>query len=216
MSKRFLSRKTKHASSGTPPSSITAKPLLRSIQELRLAITGDARGGGAAADIHRRMGGADRPRRGASRLICHGARRIRWCRPLCNGRAVARSIIERLGATFIDRSEPVADYATRLTGWRAFDIVYDTPGGDTYSGVFTLLTLLTGEGRSHHGDILAQATRLAEAHQLVPLIDPRRFSLGSVESAYNAHRDRDAQGKIFIDAAAAEHGQTFLDALART
>ena len=35
--------------------------------------------------------------------------------------------------------------------------------------------------------------------ELVPLIDPRRFSLASVESAYDALRDRNAQGKIIID-----------------
>ncbi|HEY5299387.1 MAG TPA: hypothetical protein VIJ55_01815 [Acetobacteraceae bacterium] len=32
-----------------------------------------------------------------------------------------------------------------------------------YSGVFTLLSLLSGEGRDHHGAILAEAARLAEA-----------------------------------------------------
>jgi hypothetical protein len=37
--------------------------------------------------------------------------------------------------------------------------------------------------------------------ELVPLIDPRRFSLASVESAYDALRDRNAQGKIVIDVA---------------
>ena len=32
----------------------------------------------------------------------------------------------------------------------------------TYSGVFTLLPLLTGEGLAHHGEIMARATALAE------------------------------------------------------
>ena len=151
------------------------------------------------------------------------------------GAPARRSVIERFGATFIDRSELVADYVTRLTDGRGFDIVYDTAGGATldasfeavsrfghvvsslgwgrhalaplsfkgatYSGVFTLLPLLTGEGRAHHGDILAQAMRLVEAGELVPLIDPRRFSLASVESAYNALGERDAQGKIIVDLA---------------
>src|SRR5262249_9098840 len=150
-----------------------------------------------------------------------------------------RSVIERFGATFIDRAEPVADYVARLTGGRGFDIVYDTAGGATldtsfdavsrfghvvsslgwgrhalaplsfkgatYSGVFTLLPLLTGEGRAHHGDILAQATRLVEAGELIPLVDPRRFSLASVESAYDALGDRDAQGKIIVDLDSGAH-----------
>src|SRR5277367_3163605 len=47
----------------------------------------------------------------------------------------------------------------------------------TYSGVFTLLPLLTGEGRAHHGEILREATRLTEAGKIVPQLDPRRFTL---------------------------------------
>jgi NADPH:quinone reductase len=158
-----------------------------------------------------------------------------------------RSIIESFGASFIDRSEPVADYVTRLTDGRGFDIVYDTAGGATldasfqavsrfghvvsclgwgrhtlaplsfkgatFSGVFALLPLLTGESRAHHGDILAQATRLVEAGELVPLIDPRRFSLASVESAYSTLRDRDAQGKIIVDLPRAAHDDKLLGAL---
>jgi hypothetical protein len=53
--------------------------------------------------------------------------------------------------------------------------------------------------RNHHRDILTQATRLAEAGQLFPSIDPRRFSLGSVESTYDTDRGLEAQGKIMID-----------------
>src|SRR5215831_10149418 len=150
-----------------------------------------------------------------------------------------RSVIERFGANFIDRAEPVADYVARLTGGRGFDIVYDTAGsatldtsfdavsrfghvvsslgwgrhalaplsfkGATYSGVFTLLPLLTGEGRVHQGDVLSQATRLVEAGQLVPLIDQRRFTLASVESAYNALQNGDAQGRIIVDLGGGEH-----------
>jgi len=152
-----------------------------------------------------------------------------------------RSIIERFGARFVDRSEAVADYVTRLTGGHGFDIVYDTAGGAaldasfeavsrfgrvvsclgwghhtlaplsfkgaTYSGVFALLPLLTGVRRAHHADILAQATWLVEARELVPWIDPRRFSLASVEAAYDALRDGDAQGKIIVDLAGAARGE---------
>src|SRR3954465_13755270 len=50
----------------------------------------------------------------------------------------------------------------------------------SYSGVFTLLPLLSGEGRAHHGEIMAEATRLVEAGKLAPLVDARRFTLESV------------------------------------
>jgi NADPH:quinone reductase-like Zn-dependent oxidoreductase len=69
----------------------------------------------------------------------------------------------------------------------------------THSGVFTLLPLLTGEGRAHHGEILAEATRLAEAGQLLPLLDPHRFSLDAVDDAYRMIVQGTARGKLAVD-----------------
>lgn len=69
----------------------------------------------------------------------------------------------------------------------------------TYSGVFTLLPLLSGEGRAHHGEIMAEATRLAEAGKLVPLLDARHFTLESVGEAYALIRDHAAKGKLVVD-----------------
>ena len=47
----------------------------------------------------------------------------------------------------------------------------------TYSGVFTLAPLLTGEGREHYGQILREATRLAHNQALRPLLDSHNFTL---------------------------------------
>ena len=69
----------------------------------------------------------------------------------------------------------------------------------SYSGVFTLLPLLTGEGRAHHGAILREATRLVEAGQLVPRVDPRHFTPDSVDAAYRAITAGHAAGKIVVD-----------------
>ena len=52
--------------------------------------------------------------------------------------------------------------------------------------------------RTHHGEILAEATRLAEAGQLTPLLDPRRFTLDTVDEAYRAMTDGTARGKLAI------------------
>jgi NADPH:quinone reductase-like Zn-dependent oxidoreductase len=65
--------------------------------------------------------------------------------------------------------------------------------------VFTLLPLLSGEGRSHHGEIMAEATRLVEAGKLAPLVDARRFTLESVGDAYALIRDHAAKGKLVVD-----------------
>ena len=68
----------------------------------------------------------------------------------------------------------------------------------SYSGVFTLLPLLTGEGRARHGEILAEAALLAEAGQLLPQVDPREFGLADIEAAYEALTSRQAAGKLIV------------------
>ena len=76
--------------------------------------------------------------------------------------------------------------------------------GATYSGDFTLLPLLTGEGRAHHGDILHEAAKLIEAGKLAPRLDPRQFTLTQVDEAHAAQKDGSAKGKIVVDVAAAQ------------
>jgi NADPH2:quinone reductase len=65
-----------------------------------------------------------------------------------------------------------------------------------------LLPLLTGEGKPHHGEILRQATRLAEAGKIMPRVDPRRFTLQTVGDAYLAMKAGQAAGKLVVDIAA--------------
>lgn len=69
----------------------------------------------------------------------------------------------------------------------------------SYSGVFTLLPILTGEGRAHHGDILREATKLIEAGKIAPRLDPRHFTLATVDDAYAAIKTGTADGKIVVD-----------------
>lgn len=69
----------------------------------------------------------------------------------------------------------------------------------TYSGVFTLLPLLTGEGRDHHGAILREATKLAEAGKLMPKLDPRIFDLSAAAEAHDLIETRGSDGKLVID-----------------
>jgi NADPH:quinone reductase len=69
----------------------------------------------------------------------------------------------------------------------------------TYSGVFTLLPLLTGVGKEHHGDILRQATKLVESGKLVARVDPQRFYLSTVEQAYARVVSSRGAGKVVVD-----------------
>ena len=71
----------------------------------------------------------------------------------------------------------------------------------SYSGVFTLLPLLTGEGKARHGEIMREATRLAESGLLNPRVDTRRFDLYSAGDAHALIDNRQAQGKVVIDVA---------------
>lgn len=71
----------------------------------------------------------------------------------------------------------------------------------TYSGVFTMLPLLSGNGRAHHGAILREATRLVEAGQVKVRLDPRHFALADAGAAHQAIVDGTATGKLVVEIA---------------
>jgi NADPH2:quinone reductase len=86
-------------------------------------------------------------------------------------------------------------------GWGTHALAPLSFRGATYSGVFTLLPLLTGEGRTHHGEILAQAARLADSGDLAPHLDTRHFTLATVADAYRAMQDGSVRGRVVVDIA---------------
>jgi NADPH2:quinone reductase len=67
----------------------------------------------------------------------------------------------------------------------------------SYSGIFTLLPLLAGEGEEHHSEMLGEAAKLAQAGKLRPQLDPRRFVLADIDKAFAAMEQ--ANGKIVMD-----------------
>jgi NADPH:quinone reductase len=86
-------------------------------------------------------------------------------------------------------------------GWGSHNLAPLSFRAATYSGVFTLLPMLSGEGRAHHGDILREATRLAEADQIRPKLHPRHFDFSTVDEAYQLVGEGTASGKVIIDVA---------------
>jgi NADPH:quinone reductase-like Zn-dependent oxidoreductase len=84
-------------------------------------------------------------------------------------------------------------------GWGTHSLAPLSFRAATYSGVFTLLPMLTGVGRAHHGEIMREATLLAESGRLTPLVDPRNFTLATVADAYEAVRTHAATGKIVVN-----------------
>ncbi|HEY9661266.1 MAG TPA: zinc-dependent alcohol dehydrogenase family protein [Allocoleopsis sp.] len=105
------------------------------------------------------------------------------------------------GATLDDAFEAVCNYGHVVSsyGWGTHSLLPLSRKAATYSGVFVLLPLLTGEGRAHHGEILREATQLAEANQLRPIVDPRHFTFDSALSAHEAAEQGTAISKIVID-----------------
>jgi NADPH:quinone reductase-like Zn-dependent oxidoreductase len=83
-------------------------------------------------------------------------------------------------------------------GWGSHSLAPLSFRGATYSGVFTLLPLITGEGRAHHGEILAQAAALVEAGKLRPLLNTQRFSTADIGAAH-AVVESGALGKVVVE-----------------
>jgi NADPH:quinone reductase-like Zn-dependent oxidoreductase len=113
-------------------------------------------------------------------------------------------ILDTVGGSTLDASFQAIrrfGHVVSILGWGTHSLAPLSFRAATYSGVFTLLPLLTGEGRDHHGEIMRQATQLAEAGKLVPRVDQRHFTLETVGEAYQAIRDRDASGKLIVNIA---------------
>jgi NADPH:quinone reductase-like Zn-dependent oxidoreductase len=113
-------------------------------------------------------------------------------------------IFDTVGGATLDASFNAVrrfGHVVSALGWGTHALAPLSFRAATYSGVFTLLPLLTGEGRAHHGEILREAAKLAEAGKLVPHVDPRRFDLANVDEAYRAVASGTAKGKIVVDIA---------------
>lgn len=112
-------------------------------------------------------------------------------------------VFDTIGGSVLDASfAAVRRYTGHVVsslGWGSHPLAPLSFRGATYSGVFTLLPILTGEFREHHGEILAQATVLAEAGLLKPLLDPARFALDAVDAAHACVAGGSARGKVVVD-----------------
>jgi NADPH2:quinone reductase len=83
-------------------------------------------------------------------------------------------------------------------GWGSHSLAPLSFRGATYSGVFTLFPLISGEGRAHHGKILARAAALAETGKLRPILNERRFSVEDIAAAH-ALVEAGSLGKVVVE-----------------
>jgi NADPH:quinone reductase-like Zn-dependent oxidoreductase len=107
---------------------------------------------------------------------------------------------ETLNASF-SLAKRYSGHVVSILGWGTHALAPLSFRGATYSGVFTLYPLISGEGREHHGQILREAAALVTAGRLRPLVDSAGYRLTSVEAAYAAQEAGKAVGKIVIDVA---------------
>jgi NADPH:quinone reductase-like Zn-dependent oxidoreductase len=106
------------------------------------------------------------------------------------------------GATLDDSFLAVKTYTGHVVsclGWGVHKLAPLSFRAATYSGVFTLLPMLSGKGRAHHGDILRAATQLAEAGKLTPLLSQERFTLETALQAHMAVESGKTVGKVVVE-----------------
>jgi NADPH:quinone reductase-like Zn-dependent oxidoreductase len=111
-------------------------------------------------------------------------------------------VYDTVGGPTIDASfQAVRRYTGRVVsclGWSTHSLAPLSFRGATYSGVFTLFPLLSGEGFDHHGEILTRAAALADEGKLEPILNPMHFSTSDIDAAYAAV-ESGSLGKVVVD-----------------
>jgi len=113
-------------------------------------------------------------------------------------------VYDTAGGTSLDASfKAVTHFGHVLSslGWGTHALAPLSFRAATYSGVFTLLPLLSDDGRARHGEIMREATKQAEAGLLSALVDSRHFDLRSVDAAHALVASGQALGKVVVDVA---------------
>lgn len=111
-------------------------------------------------------------------------------------------VYDTVGGSSIDESFLAAKRYTghvlTILGWGTHSLAPLSFRSGTYSGVFTLYPLISGEYREHHGAILKEATKLIEAGKIKPLVDPADYSPETIAEAYSAIENRTNRGKVVV------------------
>lgn len=110
-------------------------------------------------------------------------------------------VYDTLGGPVLDASFlAIKRYTGRVVsclGWGTHALAPLSFRAATYSGVFTLLPLLSGNGRANHGHILEEAAKLANASLLKPLLVAQDFGR-DIAAAYDAVA-RGSKGKAVLE-----------------
>jgi NADPH:quinone reductase len=111
-------------------------------------------------------------------------------------------IYDTVGGATLDASflavKRYTGHVVSCLGWGTHALAPLSFRGATYSGVFTLMPLLTGYGRAHHGEILTQVAEMVDDGKLTPMLNERWFTAKNVADAY-ATVAAGANGKVVVE-----------------
>jgi NADPH2:quinone reductase len=111
-------------------------------------------------------------------------------------------ILDTVGGAVLDASfkavKRYTGHVVSILGWGTHALATLSFRGATYSGVFTLYPLISGMYRKHHGDILREATRLAEAGKIIPILHEEYYTPETIATAYDAIIAGQTKGKVVI------------------
>ena len=112
-------------------------------------------------------------------------------------------IFDTVGGAAIDAAfgavRPYTGHVVSILGWGSHSLAPLSFRGASYSGVFTLLPLLTGRGRAHHGETLRAVAALADEGLLTPRLHTTAYGWDSVMDAHAAVEAGGLQGKVVVD-----------------
>ncbi|MFC4945889.1 zinc-dependent alcohol dehydrogenase family protein [Pseudonocardia sp. GCM10023141] len=112
-------------------------------------------------------------------------------------------VVDTMGGEVLDASfravRAYTGHVVSALGWGSHSLAPLSFRGATYSGVFTLLPMLTGKGREHHGEILRAAAGLFRDGGLRPILDGRRFELLTIDEAHAVVAGGTGEGKVVVD-----------------
>ena len=112
-------------------------------------------------------------------------------------------ILDTVGGSVLDASfkavRRYTGHVVSMLGWGTHSLAPLSFRGASYSGVFTLYPLISGKGRALHGAILREATLLAEAGEIKPLVNSHVYTLSTIGEAYRAVTGKAVTGKVIVE-----------------
>lgn len=114
-------------------------------------------------------------------------------------------VYDTVGGATLDASFQAArhyhGHVVSCLGWGTHALAPLSFRAATYSGVFTLLPLLSGKGRASHGAIMRAATRLIEEGKVKVLMGSTRYTMDNVGEAHQAIINGTSDGKLVVEIA---------------